>query len=179
MFSALEERENGEPDVFWNLWLGNNRTTSLLQRWFTKGSALECFEADEREWMSEAASSVPKLLEPLAMMAAKMWLTKKSYKDPAYLDKSEFQVWFIKGYRSLDERGHISEDLANWIYTRDLHFFGMEPSEIESLAEWAGFEKTTHWYTGVGWIVQEGPSSNSTRVRELLEKAIEMVRSNL
>ncbi|KAI0100201.1 hypothetical protein GGR51DRAFT_551683 [Nemania sp. FL0031] len=174
LFAALEERKNGECDVFWNLWLANNRTTSLLQRWFAKGAMLECFQEDERTWMAKAASSVPQLLEPLAMAAAKIWLTKKSYKDLAYLDKSEFQVWFLKGYRALDERGHIAENLANWIHARDLTFWRMQADEIEDLAEWANLEKTTHWYTGVGWIIHEGPRTCSARAQELLAKAIDL-----
>ncbi|TGJ88629.1 hypothetical protein E0Z10_g27 [Xylaria hypoxylon] len=174
LFEALGGREDGECDAFWKLWLADNKTTSVLQRWFTKAATLGSFEEDESRWMLEAASSVPKLLEPLAMTAATSWLTKSSYNDSAYLDKSEFKVWFLKGYRALDEHGHISENLANWIYARDAHFFGMEATEIEDLAEWANLEKTTHWYTGVGWILYEGPSTNSARAQELLTKAIEM-----
>jgi hypothetical protein len=128
---------------------------------------------DEAAWMKEASGSVPKLLEPLALTAAKMWLIKRSYQDDAYLDKSEFQVWFIKGYRGLDEKGHISEELSNWISARDLGFWDFSAAEIEDLAEWAGLEKTTHWYTGVGWIAWE--ASELQRAGELLEKAIEMV----
>ncbi|KAI1169761.1 hypothetical protein F4777DRAFT_169868 [Nemania sp. FL0916] len=176
LFAALEERVNGECDAFWNLWLGNNHTTSLLQRWFAKASTLSgCFTISEAtEWALAAASSVPHLLEPLAKTAAKMWLTKKSYRDEAYLDKSEFQVWFLKGYRSLDEKGIIAEELANWIYARDGDFYGLSVQEIEDLAEWAGLERTTHWYAGLGWILYEGPKENSKRAQELLGKAIEM-----
>ncbi|GAW25703.1 putative nacht and tpr domain protein [Rosellinia necatrix] len=174
LFAALEGGGNGEPDLFWKLWLADNQTTSQLQKWFTKGATLGCFKTDAREWMSEAAGFVPRLLEPLAMTAAKMWLTKESYKDLAYLDKSEFKVWFIKGYRSLDVYGYISDDFTDWIYCRDSGFFRLQATEIEGLAEWAGLGKTTHWYTGVGWILQEGPSSNSVRAQELLLKAIEM-----
>ncbi|KAI1429139.1 hypothetical protein F5Y12DRAFT_728265 [Xylaria sp. FL1777] len=174
LFAALGERVDGECDVFWKLWLADNRTTSLLQRWFAKAATLGSFEEDEKTWMAAAASSVPKLLEPLAMTAAKMWLTKKSYKDAAYLDKSEFQVWFLRGYRALDERGHIPDNLASWIYARDLNFYSLEAADIEELAEWANLEKTTHWYTGLGWILYEGPSTNSERAQELLAKAIDM-----
>ncbi|KAI0424360.1 hypothetical protein F5Y09DRAFT_324588 [Xylaria sp. FL1042] len=174
LFAALGEREDGECDAFWKLWLADNRTTSLLQRWFAKAATLSSFEEDEKAWMTAAASSVPKLLEPLAMTAAKMWLTKRSYKDAAYLDKSEFQVWFLKGYRALDERGHIPDKLVNWIYARDLDFSSLQAAEIEDLAEWADLEKTTHWYTGVGWILYELPSTNSARAQELLAKAIDM-----
>ncbi|KAI0879066.1 hypothetical protein GGS24DRAFT_486796 [Hypoxylon argillaceum] len=174
LFAAVGGGESGEHDAFWNLWLANNRATSMLQRWFTKAAGLACFEEDETTWMLEAASSVPKLLEPLAVTAAKMWLTKKSYKDVAYLDKCPFQVWFLKGYRALDERGHIAENLANWIASRDLNFDRIQPSEIEELAEWANLEKTTHWYTGGGWILHEGPCTHSARAQEMLAKAIEM-----
>ncbi|KAI1274586.1 hypothetical protein F5Y07DRAFT_211773 [Xylaria sp. FL0933] len=174
LFAALGEREDGECDAFWKLWLADNRTTSLLQRWFAKVAMLGSWEEDEKAWMAAAASSVPKLLEPLAKTAAKMWLTKRSYKDAAYLDKSEFQVWFIKGYRALDERGNIPDKLANWIYARDLDFSSLDAAEIEELAEWADLEKTTHWYTGVGWILYELPTINSARAQELLAKAIDM-----
>lgn len=125
--------------------------------------------------MADAASSVPKLLEPLAITAAKIWLTKESYRDVAYLDKSEFQVWFLKGYRALDERGHVPDDLAHWIYARDLDFSKLSAREVEDLAEWANLEKTTHWYTGVGWTLHQLNSENSARAQEMLAKAIDMV----
>ncbi|KAI0502831.1 hypothetical protein F5B22DRAFT_652677 [Xylaria bambusicola] len=174
LFAALIDREDGECDAFWQVWLADNRTTSLLQRWFSKAATLESLSEDEKSWMADAATSVLKLLEPLAMTAAKIWLTKESYKDDAYLDKSEFQVWFLKGYRALDEFGHLPDNLAHWIYARDLDFSTMSASEVEDLAEWAGLEKTTHWYTGVGWTLYQLPSENSARAQEFLAKAIEM-----
>ncbi|KAJ3559868.1 hypothetical protein NPX13_g9478 [Xylaria arbuscula] len=174
LFAALIDREDGECDAFWQLWLADNRTTSLLQRWFSKAATLDSFSEDEKTWMADASSSVPKLLEPLAMTAAKIWLTKESYKDVAYLDKSEFQVWFLKGYRALDERGHLPNDLSHWLYARDADFSKLSAREVEDLAEWANLEKTTHWYTGVGWILFELDSENSARAQEILTKAIEM-----
>lgn len=131
------------------------------------------FTDEQAMWMNEATGSVRKLLEPLARTAAKIWLVKKNYQDKAYLEKSEFQVWFIKGYQALDDRGDISEELSSWIYARDLCFFQLSAAEIESLAEWAELDKTTHWYTGVGWILFEAGAN--VRARELLEKAIAMV----
>lgn len=122
--------------------------------------------------MGEAATSVKKLLEPLATTAAKIWLTKKSYIDDSCLSKSQFHVWFIKGYRALNDQGQMPEELSSWIYSRDGSFENISAAEIEDLAEWAGIQKTTHWYTGVGWILYEG--LKSARARELLAKAIEM-----
>lgn len=162
--------------MFWNLWLSNNRTTSVLQRWFSKADKKDCFDHDEIAWMKGASKSVRKLLEPLAMTTAKMWLTKTSYGDLAYLDKSEFQVWFLKGYQALDNDGHTTEALSSWIHARDLRFNTLPASEIEALAEGTGLEKTTHWYTGVGWIVGiEARGEKGARSRELMAKAIEMV----
>lgn len=123
--------------------------------------------------MRDVSVSVPKLLEPLAAIAAKIWLTKKGWGDEGYFDKSEFQVWFLKGYRSLDEQGHISEDLSNWIWSRDGHFRSMSADDIEDLAEWAQLHKTTHWYTGLGWILWEG--NKVERAQYVLGQAIELV----
>lgn len=124
--------------------------------------------------MRDVSASVSKLLEPLAMTAAKIWLTKKGWGDAAYLDKSEFQVWFLKGYRSLDEQGNISEQLSNWIWARDSQFGSISADEIEDLAEWAQLPKTTHWYTGLGWILWE--ASETARAQNVLAQAIELVR---
>lgn len=123
--------------------------------------------------MRDASVSVPKLLRPLAVVAGKLWLTKTGYGDDAYLDKSEFQVWFLKGYRSLDEQGNISEELSNWIWARDGHFRSMSADEIEDLATWTELPKTTHWYTGLGWILWEG--NHEERARYVLNQAIELV----
>ena len=51
--------------------------------------------------MITASESAQDLLKPLAMTAAKMWLTKSGYDSDAYHDKSELQVWFLKGYLAL------------------------------------------------------------------------------
>ena len=124
--------------------------------------------------MRDASASVPELLKPLAVAAGKLWLTKKGYGDEAYLDKSEFEVWFLKGYRSLDEQGNISEQLSNFIWARDGHFRSMSADEIEELAVWTGLPKTTHWHTGLGWILWE--ASEEERARYFLNQAIELVR---
>lgn len=173
LFAGLAERVNGECDAFWNLWLANNHTTSVLQKWFASAEGLDSFTEEQTAWMKEAAGSVRKLLEPLARTASRIWLVKKSYQDQAYLDKSEFQVWFLKGYQALDDHGVISKELSTWIHARDFRFWDLSVAEIEGLAEWAELEKTTHWYTGVGWILFE--ANEFARARELLEKAIELV----
>lgn len=128
----------------------------------------------EKTWMRDASVSVPVLLKPLAMVAGKLWLTKKGWGDEAYFDKSQFQVWFLKGYRSLDEHGKISDDLSNWICARDCDFASMSADEIEDLAGWTQLPKTTHWYTGLGWILYE--ADEAERAQHVLGQAIELVR---
>lgn len=123
--------------------------------------------------MRDASASVPELLRPLAVTAAKIWLTKKGWGDTAYLDKSEFQVWFLKGYKSMDEQGNLSENLSNWICARDVHFRSITADEIEDLANWTQLPKTTHWYTGLGWILWE--ASHVSRAQHFLSQAIELV----
>ncbi|KAK2603101.1 hypothetical protein N8I77_009583 [Diaporthe amygdali] len=172
LFAALAGRDNGECDAFWKLWLANKRTTSLLQRWFAMADSLQGISPIKRSWMRDVSASKSKLLEPLAMTAAKIWLTKKGWGDAAYLDKSEFQVWFLKGYRSLDEQDNISEQLSNWIWARDSQFGSISADEIEGLAEWAQLPKTTHWYTGLGWILWE--ASETARAQNVLAQAIEL-----
>lgn len=124
--------------------------------------------------MRDASTSVPQLLNPLAVTASKTWLTKKGWGDPAYLDKSEFQVWFLIGYRSLDEQGNISQQLSNWKSARDGHFRSISADEIEELANWAQLPKTAHWYTGLGWILFEMP--DKMRAQHFLGQAIQTVR---
>lgn len=153
--------------------MANNRTTSLVQRWFAIADSLQGISEVEKIWMRDASVSVPELLKPLAMMAGKLWLTKEGWGDEAYFDKSEFQVWFLKGYRSMDEHGKISEDLSNWIWARDGDFASMSADEIEDLAEWTQLPKTTHWYTGLGWILCE--ANEAERAQHVLGQAIELV----
>ena len=170
----------GESDMFWHLWLGNNRKTVLLQKWLGVAAEFSGLNPDQKAWASLASESVVELLKPLAMTAARNWLTKKSYEDPAYAayyDKSVFQVWFLKGYRALDDAGNISEDLANFNESRDLNLSKMTAGEIEDLAEWACLEETTHWYTGVGWILYE--AGKFERALEVLGKAVELVSRRL
>lgn len=178
MWAALGDREHGQMDHFWRLWLANNHTTSLIQQWFSRSLSRGTFEESAATWMQEATKSVAELLRPIAITAAKIWLTKRSYHDLAYLDKSEFQVAFLNGYRSIKENGEIPENVCNWIASRDLHFQDISTEDIVGLAEWAGLEKTSHWYTGVGWIIHERLQSedDANYCRELLEKAIEIVR---
>lgn len=128
----------------------------------------------KKTWMRTASASVPELLRPLAVTAAKIWLVKKGWGDAAYLDKSEFQVWFLKGYRCMDERGNLSENLSNWISARDGDVRSISADEIEDLANWAQLPKTSHWYTGLGWILWE--ASYTDRAQHVLGQAIEMVR---
>lgn len=153
--------------------MANNGTTSLIQRWFAMADSLQGITEFEKNWMRHASVSVPELLKPLAMMAGKIWLTKNGWGDEAYFDKSEFQVWFLKGYRSLDEHGKISENLSNWIWARDGDFPSMSAVEIEGLAGWTQLPKTTHWYTGLGWILYE--ANKSERAQHVLGQAIELV----
>lgn len=128
----------------------------------------------EKAWMHDASVSVPELLKPLAMVAGKLWLAKEGWGDEAYFDKSAFQVWFLKGYRSLDEHGKTSEDLSNWIWARDGHFLSMSADEIEDLAGWTQLPKSTHWYTSLGWILYE--ANEAERAQHVLGQAIELVR---
>ena len=115
------------------------------------------------------------LLQPLAKTAATLWLTKSGYDDRAYTDKSEFQVWFLKGYLALDVDGKVPDYLRNltWATWSKNVFYKLTSQELEAMAEWAELEKTTHWFTGVGWILWE--LEETDRALELLTKAISLV----
>lgn len=126
-----------------------------------------------KSWMRDASESVPLLLRPLAVTAAKLWLTKKGWGDTAYLDKSEFQIWFLKGYRAMNEQGKLPEEFSSWNWDRDGNFESMTADEIEDLAEWAQLPKTTHWYTGVGWTLSQ--TWESERAQYILGLAIDTV----
>ena len=123
--------------------------------------------------MRAASESARTLVAPLARTAAKMWLTKSGFDDMAYLDKSEFQVWFLKAYMALGEDWSVPDDISNFIWAWNGSFYDMSSVDILPLAEWAQLEKTTHWYTGVGWILWEASEVDSAL--EMLEKAIELV----
>ena len=124
--------------------------------------------------MQEASQSVPSLLRPLAETAAKIWLAKSGYDSVEYLDKSEFEVWFLKGYLALSVDGSIPAGFANFIWDRDSSISHFTADELKQLAEWAQLERTTHWYTGLGWIPWKG-GENDDAV-QMLKEAIELVR---
>jgi hypothetical protein len=169
----LGGRDGSECDDFWGLWFSSDRIIKLIQQWFTQAQKASSLNLAEIAWMTAASESAQDLLKPLATTAAKMWLTKSGYDSDAYRDKSEFQVWFLKGYLALCTDGKLPDNLINFVWARDGNFYGMTGEEIESMAEWAGLEKTTHWYTGVGWILYE--LGETDRALELLAKAIELV----
>ncbi|POS70166.1 hypothetical protein DHEL01_v211436 [Diaporthe helianthi] len=173
LFSALADRENGECDAFWNMWLADKRTTSIIQHWFKTADAIEGISEDKKSWMRDASDSRLELLRPLAVTAAKLWLTKKGWGDIAYLDKSEFQVWFLKGYRSMDEQENLPEELSNWAWGREDGFALMSADEIEDLAGWAQLPKTAHWYTGLGWTLSQASQAEPARAQHILGLAIE------
>ena len=180
LLGALKNRMGGESDMFWHLWLGNNRKTALLQDWLSMAANFDGLNPDQKAWASLASESVVELLKPLAMTAARNWLTKNDYEDrayAAYYDKSVFQVWFLNGYRALDDAGKISEEIANFNESRDLNLSNLTAARIENLAEWAGLEKTTHWYTGVGWILYE--AGKYERALEVLGEAVALVSQRL
>ena len=145
-----------------------------MQSWLALHGPQDCStESEHLKWISSARKDVAVLLKPLAITAAKLWLTKEGYADEDYLDKSEFQVWFLRGYMDMADNGKISDDLSNFNSSRDFHFGDFEPSLIEGLAEWASLEKSTHWYTGVGWILYE--AGYHGRALEFLGKAVSLV----
>ncbi|KAH6880828.1 hypothetical protein B0T10DRAFT_565559 [Thelonectria olida] len=126
-----------------------SRENDECERWFSSAAKLGGCSNKQAAWMQEAARPVKIFLEPVAKSAAKRWLAKTGYNDERYLDKSEFQF-------------------SNWIFARDGGFYPLSATEIEGLAKWAGPEKTTHWYTGVGWILYE--ACEYERAVELLSK---------
>ena len=171
LFLGLGERRDGECDDFLKIWFHGNGTIKLIQQWFRQTNIPPIQDPAKILWMKAASTSARVLLEPLAKTAAKIWLTKSGYDDLAYLDKSGFQIWFLKMYMTLDVDGHVSDELANFVWSRN--GFSINGQEVEPLAEWAGLERTTHWYSGVGWTLYE--SGEVDRALTLLAKAIEMV----
>ena len=56
---------------------------------------------------------------------------------------------------SKDENGLVTEELRDWAWYKAC-FWNLEAEEIKRLADWAQLEHTTHWHTGLGWILMEG-----------------------
>lgn len=177
LFGSLGAREAHECDMFWQLWLSGRSNIQVLQRWFAGARDIADLGTVQQDWMTEASLSVQKLLQPLAMTAAKLWLTKTGYDDVAYLDvpgsDAMFQVWFLKGYLALDDTGRLEPSLRSWKEAEDMNSFNFSAQEVEHLAAWANIDRDTHWYTCVGWTVLH--CGKYGRAIELLQHAIDLV----
>jgi hypothetical protein len=99
---AAGDGEDDGYDLFWRTWLSSNTHTGAIRAWFGENKSLASDSDDEvNAWMEAASTSAKELLRPLAMTAARQWLTKPGYDSEAYLDKSEFLVWVLQGYLEL------------------------------------------------------------------------------
>jgi hypothetical protein len=99
---AAGDGEDDGYDLFWRTWLSSNTHTGAIRAWFGENKSLASDSNDEvNAWMEAASTSAKELLRPLAMTAARQWLTKPGYDSEAYLDKSEFLVWVLQGYLEL------------------------------------------------------------------------------
>ena len=171
LLGGLGDRDHGQCDDFWRLWFIDQKATTVVQRWFSKVPLLET--SPKTEWISQASISLPTLLEPLARAAAQRWLKKRSYDDIGYLDRSYFEVWFLKAYTSLTLYGEVSESCKNFNWMRDAPNIGLQPIELEDLAGWAKLEETTHWHSALGWTLFS--AGHDDAALEHCQKAIELV----
>ena len=54
-----------------------------------------------------------------------------------------------------DDEGALSDELRSWAWDK-CTFEDIPLEQLQRLAEWAQLEKTTHWHTGLAWIMMEG-----------------------
>ena len=171
LFMGLGDRKQTECDDLWRIWFANGNAIKTVQNWLRVAPSTGDVKKDG--WAQSASVSAKALLKPLARVAASMWLTKLDYEDEAYCDKSEFQVLFLKAYLSMEDSGEVSSDIANFVWARDGTMYGLSQDEVEKMAAWADLEKSTHWYTGLGWTLFEATHYDAALA--YCQKAIDMV----
>ena len=172
-FYALEERKENQLDDFWRIWFHTNKYTKLVQQWIRNAPGGASSSDAQLIWMQKASNSIPELLKPLARFVAHMWLVKPGYDTFAWLDKSEYQVWLLKGYLALDDDGHAPERISTFIWQRDGHLSNLTVEELKMIAAWPAFEADSQWYAALGWIIYE--TEKHDEAINVLSKAIEMV----
>ena len=87
---------------FIETWFTVSKYSSLVRKII--GDYAEDVEDEQREWALSAAKSARTLFQPLMVACAWKWLTKKGWDDPAYLDKSEREVWIMYAFSTLVSR---------------------------------------------------------------------------
>jgi hypothetical protein len=96
---GLLESSFGVRNSFIRTWFCTNKYSSLVRKIITE----RIFDVDEsqREWASLVKNSARALFQPLIAACARTWLTKKGWEDPAYLDKSQREVWIMYAFSTL------------------------------------------------------------------------------
>lgn len=106
LLAAAEDPDEAQSsdrgyNEFFHTWLVTSRYTKVVRSWFRECGSVAGLEDDEMKWMGEAAKSAKVLLEPLALLAACLWLTKTGPEDLGWLNKSQYRVWLLHGYFTL------------------------------------------------------------------------------
>lgn len=90
------------PNAFIETWFSVSKYSRFVRNLISE--YIDDLEENQREWAASAIKSARNLFQPLMAACAKTWLTKEGWDDPAYLDKSEREVWFMYAYHTLVSR---------------------------------------------------------------------------
>jgi hypothetical protein len=83
------------------VWFADSKfSASIRKDWLAYALESE-FSPGEYEWLQKAAVSDKEFFRPLAMTAARMWLTKSGHDDQSYHDDQMFQVWILHCYLNM------------------------------------------------------------------------------
>lgn len=101
----------GARNEFIETWFSVSKYSSLVRKII--GDYVENLDGNQKEWALTAAKSTRTLFQPLMAICASTWLTKEGWDDPAYLDKSEREVWIMYACSTLVS--HLVFDRVPWI----------------------------------------------------------------
>ncbi|KAH0566498.1 hypothetical protein GP486_000116 [Trichoglossum hirsutum] len=136
-----------------HMWFADSKfSTSIRKDWLAYALEDE-FNPEAYEWLQKAANSVKEFFRPLAMTAARMWLTKSGQDDQSYRWDQVFQVWILHCYLNMDENGEDKLKGLNLGTLNERRPPLSSPSQLQALADFAGIEKTQHWHTCFAWTL--------------------------
>ncbi|KAL6716248.1 hypothetical protein ACLMJK_005814 [Lecanora helva] len=157
---------------FIETWFSVSKYSSLVRKII--GDYAEDVDEDQKEWAVGAAKSARTLFQPLRAACARTWLTKTGWDDPAYLDKSEKEVWIMFAFSTLTDDGDNEGSVD--IFNVDNGFWNIALDTLEKLANSEPVPKSAHFYAGVAWILMEAMEDDYTyRAIEYFKKALDLL----
>ncbi|KAL9046447.1 MAG: hypothetical protein Q9214_000714 [Letrouitia sp. 1 TL-2023] len=162
----------GARNEFIETWFSVSKYSSLVRKII--GDYVENLDGDQREWALTAAKSTRTLFQPLMATCASTWLSKEGWDDPAYLDKSEREVWIMYACSTLTDDGKNEGSVD--IFNVDNGFWNIALDTLEFLANIEPVPKSAHFYAGLAWIMMEAEEATYTdRAIEYFKKALELL----